>query len=127
MKFLSDEWFTKVAELRNEAGDLQLPPALANTTINVNVNQDDGSAKKVRLKAGEFVADHDPAAPTTLTLSAALAKKIFVDLDAQAGMQAFMAGEIKIEGDMSKLMELQMVQPSDKQKQLLKRIREITD
>jgi hypothetical protein len=127
MKFLSDDWFAKVDALRAEAGDLQVPPGLANTTINVTVTQDDGSSRKMRLKGGEFVPDHDPVAPTTLTLASALAKKIFIDGDTQAGMQAFMAGEIKIEGDMSKLMELQMVQPSDQQKQLLKKIREITE
>jgi putative sterol carrier protein len=126
MKFLSDEWFKKVDELRAEAGELDVPPNLKSVLINITVTGDEGE-RKMQLKGGDFIAGHDPAAPTTLTLKGDLAKKIFIERDAQAGMQAFMAGEIKIEGDMSKLMELQMVQPSDKQKQLLKRIREITD
>ncbi len=125
MKFLSDEWFKKVDELRAEAGDLEVPANLKSVLINITVAGD--AERKMCLRGGDFVAGHDAAAATTLTLKEDLAKKIFIDRDAQAGMQAFMAGEIKIEGDMSKLMELQMVQPSEKQKQLLRRIREITD
>jgi putative sterol carrier protein len=126
MKFLSDEWFAKVDELRAAAGDLDIPEALAAVTINVTVTQDGGD-QQMNLKGGDFVKGHADDAPTTLTVSADLAKKIFIDGDSQAGMQAFMAGEIKVEGDMSKIMELQMVQPSDGQKALLKQIRGITD
>ena len=36
----------------------------------------------------------------------AVAKKLFVDGDQAAGMQAFMSGQIKVEGDMSKLMAM---------------------
>ena len=127
MKFLSDEWFAKVDEMRAEAGDLEIPEALAAVTINVTVTQEGADDEKMNLKGGDFVKGHADDAPTTLTVSADLAKKIFIDGDSQAGMQAFMAGEIKVEGDMSKIMELQMVQPSDGQKSLLRKIREITD
>lgn len=127
MKFLSDEWFVKVDEMRAAAGDLDIPETLAAVTINVTVTEEGSDDLKMNLNGGDFVKDHAGDAPTTLTLTADLAKKIFIDGDSQAGMQAFMAGEIKVEGDMSKIMELQMVQPSEPQKALLKQIREITD
>ena len=43
----------------------------------------------------------------TVTVDWATAKAIFVDQNPQAGMQAFMAGKIKVQGDMTKLMAMQ--------------------
>ena len=40
------------------------------------------------------------------------AKAIFVDQNPQAGMQAFMAGKIKLQGDMTKSMALQSGPPN---------------
>ena len=36
-----------------------------------------------------------------------VAKSMFIDGNQQAGMQAFMSGQIKVEGDMSRLMAMQ--------------------
>ena len=47
----------------------------------------------------------------TVTLDYATAKAIFVDGNPQAGMQAFMAGKIKVQGDMTKLMAMQQASP----------------
>jgi putative sterol carrier protein len=43
----------------------------------------------------------------TVTLDYDTAKAILVDGDPQAGMQAFMGGKIKVQGDMTKLMAMQ--------------------
>ena len=126
MEFLSDEWFAKVDELKNAAGDLNVPEAMQDIVINVNVTNGD-DVKKMHLKNGEFHNGFEDAAPATLTVEKELAKKIFIDNDQAAGMQAFMAGEIKLEGDMSKVMALQTSPPSDEQKALLAKIKEITD
>jgi hypothetical protein len=125
MEFLSDEWFTKVDELKAEAGDLNVPDAIKDVVIVVVVDAD--GEHKMHMKGGDFIKGHDDSAPATLTLQKPLAKKIFIELDQAAGMQAFMAGEIKLEGDMSKVMALQTAQPSDKQKELLGKIAEITN
>lgn len=126
MKFLSDEWFNKVDELRKAAGDLEIPEQLSSVVININVDSD-GNELKFHLDGGNFERGHSDSAEVTLGVSEELARKIFVEGDNAAGMQAFMAGEIKIDGDMTKLMALQTVQPSDKQKELLKQIKEITE
>src|SRR3954466_2908776 len=47
----------------------------------------------------------------TVTLDAGTAKAIFVEGNPQAGMQAFMAGKVKIQGDMTKLMAMQASTP----------------
>jgi putative sterol carrier protein len=41
------------------------------------------------------------------------AKAILIEGNPQAGMQAFMAGKVKVEGDMAKLMALQAGPPPD--------------
>ncbi len=48
-----------------------------------------------------------PNADVTVYMTFADAKAILVTGDAQAGMQAFMAGRITVNGDMTKLMALQ--------------------
>ena len=42
-----------------------------------------------------------------MTVDYLTAKAIIVDGNPQAGMQAFMAGKIKVQGDMTKMMALQ--------------------
>jgi len=126
MEFLSSDWFTKVDELKSAAGELNVPDAMKDIVINVNVENGDDMTQ-MHLKGGEFLTGHDGSAQATLTLAKELARKIFVDNDQAAGMQAFMAGEIKLDGDMSKVMALQTTPPSDEQKALLKQIKEITE
>ena len=43
----------------------------------------------------------------TVTLDYATAKAILVEGNPQVGMQAFMAGKIKVDGDITKLMAMQ--------------------
>ena len=126
MQFLSPEWFTKVSELRSAAGPIELPDQIAKSVINVTLtDKDDGN--KIHIAAGEFIAEHAAEAGVTLGLTTDLLRKLFLEMDTQAGMQAFFAGEIKVEGDVSKLMELQSYQPDAKQKALLDEIIAITD
>ena len=49
----------------------------------------------LNMKQGLFDRGHEAGAPTRLTLSAALARRIFVDADVAAGVQAFLSGEIQ--------------------------------
>ncbi|SRR5690625_4909051 len=125
LEFLSDEWFAKVAELREAAGDVEVPAALADLAININVSTDAGE-KQISLVGGMLEEGHAADAPTTMTLPADLAKRILIEGDQSAGMQGFMSGQIRIDGDMSKLMALQTAQPSADQVALLKQIQEIT-
>jgi putative sterol carrier protein len=62
----------------------------------------------------------------TVTLDYATAKAIFVEGNPQAGMQAFMAGKVKVQGDMTKLMAMQAAPPDPKAQELSTKIRDIT-
>jgi len=50
-----------------------------------------------------------------------------VDQNPQAGMQAFMAGKIKVQGDMTKLMAMQQGSPDPAQAEIAAAISAITD
>ncbi len=125
-KFLSDEWFAKVNELSEDAGELNVPGPLKDLTINLNVSFPDGGTKGVHLTGGQFKPGL-ASAPVTVSVPADIARKIFIDLDSQAGMQAFMSGQMRVEGDVTKLMVLQTVQPSTELRDLLEDIKDITE
>jgi hypothetical protein len=125
LTFLSTEWFDKVDELIAQAGDLQIPTEMKAVEVNITVTSPRGDAK-VFLKDGLFSRGHKDGVATTLALSEELARKIFVDGDQAAGVQAFMAGEMKVDGDLAKLVAMSTVEPSAKQKALTKQIAAIT-
>lgn len=126
LKFMSKEWFEKVNELREAAGDIETPSALHDLVINITVTDTDEGEKHMSLVSGMIEEGHHDGAPTTMILPVDLAHRIFIDNDQSAGMQGFMSGQIKIEGDMSKLMALQTAQPSGDQMELMKKIQEVT-
>ncbi len=123
--FLSPAWFTEVDALVAAAGDLQIPAAMKAVEVNVTVTAPDGDVE-LFMKDGLFQLGHQPAVTTTLTLPVTVAKQIFVDADVGAGVQAFLAGEIKVDGDLAKLVAMQTVEPSEPQKQLTRKIAAIT-
>ncbi len=125
--FLSDEWFAKVAELTAAAGNLNVPANLASLAHNVSVSGAPGGTVDMCLNGGNFEKGLNAAAPTKLSMPADLLRKIFLEGDQAAGMQGFMSGQIKVEGDMSKLMAMQTARPSEEQKGLLKQILAMTE
>jgi hypothetical protein len=124
-EFLSDEWFARFDELVAAAGDLDIPAPMKAAEVNVTVVGERGNTE-LFLKDGVFSRGHRPGAPTSMTLDVALARRIFVDGDAAAGVQAFLAGEIKVEGDLAKLVAMQTTPPSEAQRRLTRQIAEIT-
>ncbi len=128
MKFLSQEWFDKVNEIRTAAGDIPVPEQIANTVINVTINDaEEGTLNEVHFRGGEFAAGHHGEPAVSLTLPSESARKVFLEMDAEAGMQAFFAGQIQVDGDVAKLMELQNYQPGADEKALLDKIVAITE
>ena len=121
--FLTDDWFTTVEQLTAAAGDLNLPPALANLAINLVVTDASGNIE-LSLDGGKIVKGTSPNAKTTLNMDAETLRKVFLEFDMAAAMQAFMTGKIKVQGDISQLMALQTAKPSQEQKSLFKSILE---
>ncbi len=124
-KFMSDEWFAKVEELTEEVNP-EIPAAAAELKLNIAVTDEEGE-KELSIAGGKMGKGHIEDASVKITLPMDLARKMFIEQDNSAGMQAFMSGKMKIEGDMSKLMTLQNVKPTESQEVLTEKIREITD
>jgi hypothetical protein len=123
--FLSDEWFTKVDEMIAAAGDLEIPPAIKAVEVNVTIKRPGGDAH-LFMKDGLFHRGHKDGVATKLSLDEALARTIFLAGDAAAGVQAFLAGQIQVEGDLAKVVAMQTTPPSAKQLALTKAIAAIT-
>jgi hypothetical protein len=124
-EFLSDAWFTRVDELIAGAGDLGIPEAMK-VDINVTVTRATGGDVELFMKDGIFTRGHRPSAVATVTVTSELARKIFVEGDVAAGVQAFLAGEMKVDGDLAKVVAMQTIDPSAPQKALTVKIAEVT-
>jgi hypothetical protein len=124
-EFLSDAWFDKVDELVAQAGDLQIPEAMKQAEVNVTVTSEQGDTQ-LHMKDGLFYRGHQPSMTTRLTLSAELARRIFVDGDVSAGVQGFLEGQIKVDGDLASVVKLQTTLPSEPQQRLTREIAAIT-
>lgn len=125
LPFLSNEWFDKVEELMASAGDLQIPEAMRTAEVNITVKSAKGDVQ-LFMQDGLFKRGHEPKFTTSLTLDESIARKIFVDGDTAAGVQAFLEGQIQVDGDLAKVVAMQTVEPSEPQKRLTRRIAEMT-
>ena len=106
--FLSDGWFDAATKLINEHG-AGAPPG---TNLLLNLEVEDAS-NKIDFHMGSrdgatlFGKGHEDGADVTLSTDMETAKAVFVDGNPQAGMQAFMSGKVRVQGDMTKLMMAQ--------------------
>jgi len=131
--FLSAEWMDAAKSIREKYAE-----RAAAITISVRMNQVitdvpfgdgdvhlylDTSSGSLVMESGELETPD-----LTLTTDYDTAKKIFVDQDQAAGMQAFMAGKIKVQGDMMKMMAMQTSMPQDEvTKNIAEEIKAITE
>lgn len=127
-KFLTDPWFEEVDKLRSEAGDLEVPEMVKDIVVNLTVAGHPDGDKEIHMAAGEFKRGHADGAPTKITMPYEVAKAIFVDGDQNTGMQAFMSGQIQVEGDMAIMMQMQAAgEPSEAAKALTEKVRAMTE
>jgi hypothetical protein len=130
--FLSDEWLAEAKNIREEFKG-KTPPVAHTVKMNqiiTDVPFGDGTVEAhMDTSSGELEMDlgHVETPDVTVTLDYATAKAIFVEGNPQAGMQAFMAGKIKVQGDMTKLMAMQSGAPDPSAQEVAKRIADITE
>lgn len=109
--FLSDEWMDAARAIR-EGYRGKTPPITTAVTMNqvvTDVPFGTGSIEShMDTSSGELEMElgHLERPDATVTLDYATARAVFVDGNPQAGMQAFMSGKIKVQGDLGKLMQL---------------------
>jgi hypothetical protein len=119
--FLSPAWMDAAKAIRTKYAD-----QATKVTTSIRMNQvitdvpagvSDGDTINAFLdtSSGDVVMELGAldAPDLTLTVDYDTARKIFVLQDQAAGMQAFMAGKIKVQGDMMKMMAMQTSMPQD--------------
>jgi putative sterol carrier protein len=131
-KFLSDEWVAEAKKVREEFAGKGSPPAHAvrMNQIITDVPFGDGTVNAhIDTSGGEMEMElgHLDNPDLTVTLDYDTAKAILIDQNPQAGMQAFMAGKIKVQGDMTKLMAMQSGPVDPVAAEVAAKIKEITE
>ena len=131
-QFLSESWIEAARDIRHRySGDV---PAI-DVVVRINV-----ITTKVPFGDGSISAYIDTSngslemelgsiedADLTVTTDYETARKLFVEQDPTASMQAFMAGRIKVEGDITRLMVMQTSLPqTDKTDAVAAEIKAIT-
>lgn len=126
-KFLSEAWLNEIEKMRDDAP----PPSgpMSDMVLNITVTGGPEGDVDAHINKGQFERGHSSDAPTKITVPYEVAKDIFVNGNQAAGMQAFMAGQIKVDGDMTKLMALQAggATTTPEQQAFQKRLQEITE
>jgi hypothetical protein len=110
--FLSEEWLEAARNIREEYSG-KTPPIAHVVRMNLVITSvpfGDGDIEAhMDTSSGELHLDvgHLETQDLKVTVDYDTAKAILIEGNPQAGMQAFMAGKVKVEGDMAKLMALQ--------------------
>jgi putative sterol carrier protein len=131
-QFLTEEWIAAAKKISDDAPKSDSPPAHA-VKMNLVITDapfNDGAEIKAHMDttSGDTQMDlgHIEGEDLTVTVDYDTARAIFIDQNPQAGMQAFMAGKVKVQGDMTKLMAMQQGTPDANAADMAAKIKDIT-
>lgn len=126
--FLSDAWFDAVEGLRDKAP--AAPEEVGDIAVNMVVTGGPDGERTLHFARGRFDRGLVEGAPTTVTVPHRVARSMLVDLDPEVAMTAFLAGEIRVEGDISRLTEVRqsgaMLVPTPEHLAFIGELRELT-
>jgi putative sterol carrier protein len=126
-RFLSGGWFDEAERIVNEIAP-PVPEIIKDLVINFRIKGGPDGDVEARMAAGRLVKGFGENAPATINVPYDIARKMMVDNDPNAAMQAFMSGQIQVEGDMGKIMMMQAAgPPSPESLQAAERIRAMTE
>lgn len=115
-EFLSAAWVAAAKAIRADYEGKVPPPPVAVRMNQVITDAPWGTVEShIDTSDGDLIAElgHLAEPDLTVTTDYETAKAIFVARDPQVGMQAFLAGKIRVDGDVAKLMTLQTATPPD--------------
>lgn len=127
--FLSDEWIAAARKIREE---FKTDVPAGGTAVKLNqvitgVPFGDGTLNAHLDTSGgelEMEAGHLDDAEVSITLDYETARAVF--LDPQTAIQHFMAGKIKVQGDMTKLLAVVQGSPDSLTNEAQRRVAEMT-
>ena len=131
-QFLSTEWLDEARSIRAEfdGKGAAISHSIRMNLVIADVPFGEGTVDAhVDTSSGELVLDTGHTDPVDLKVSLdyEVAKAILVEGNPQAGIQAFMSGKIKVEGDIAKLMALQSMTPDPVAAEIAARILAMTE
>lgn len=116
--FLSPEWIEEAKKIHEDYRTGRPPSAHPDVRMNqviTGVPFGEGTVDAhMDTSSGELVIElgHLVSPDVTVTMDYVTARELYVDGNIQSGMEAFMTGRIRTEGDITKLMAMQtMLQP----------------
>jgi hypothetical protein len=130
--FLSDEWLDAARSIRAEyegrGGNIDHAVRINLIVTEVPFGEGEIDAH-ADTSSGELVLDvgHIDPVDLKITIGYEIARALLVEGNPQAGLQAFMQGKIKVEGDIAKLMALQSATPDPTAAEIAARIQAITE
>ncbi len=128
-EFLTPEWIDAARAARANHVTGELPFTVAMNLAVEDVPFGDGNLAAHLLVEGDTL-DIDLGKldnpDVSVTLDYATAKSVLVDGDGEAAMAAFMAGKLRVEGDMTKLLQFQSRQMTEGELALYAEIRSMT-
>jgi putative sterol carrier protein len=116
--FLSAEWMEASHQIRSRyaGGVADITAAVRMNQVITEVPFGDGVVHVfIDTSSGRLVLDYGQLDEPDLTLTTdyETARTFLVEQDLMGAMQAFMAGKVRVQGDMMKLMSLQTALPTD--------------
>jgi hypothetical protein len=129
-EFLSPEWILEARVIRDEFASDDAPAIVLAMNLTITEVPFGDSPLKAHLDTtvGVLALDygHHPSADISITVDWATAKALLIDGNPQAAMSAFMAGKVRVEGDMAKLVALQNSPGDARSEAVIERLRAIT-
>ncbi len=132
--FLSDDWLAEARRMGKEYADqldageylIRMNQVITGVpfgdgTLHTHIDSSSGTM--------EIETGHLEEPDVTVTLDYETARSVFIEGNREAGMQAFMAGKVVVQGDMTKLllaMQQDQITPDPRAAELHKRIQRIT-
>ncbi len=115
-QFLSESWIEAARDIRHRySGDVPVIDVVVRiNVVTTKVPFGDGSISAyIDTSNGSLEMELGSIEESDLTVTTdyETARKLFVEQDPTASMQAFMAGRIKVEGDITRLMVMQTSLP----------------
>ncbi|MGZ0228821.1 MAG: hypothetical protein ACKVKO_02500 [Acidimicrobiales bacterium] len=128
-EFLHPDWIDAALAIRDEYAD-RVEPTSALVRLNLVITRVPFVDKTIRacIDTSEGstipILGHLDPADATIILRHELAKSLLLGRDASAAMTAFLLGQIKVDGDLTKLIALQATSPSPAAKGLATEVRD---
>jgi hypothetical protein len=129
--FLSDEWIAEAAKIRDqysgriEAGEfvIRINQVITDVPFGEGALDAHMDSSSGVMEVGQ---GHLENPDVTVTTDYETARAVFIDGDSQVAMQAFMAGKIKVQGDLAKLLVAQQSPPNPVAGEVQQRLRDLT-